>query len=156
MEIGRRLDAGNTGGAVRIGDTVRRTAGLWTPSVHALLDHLHDVGVDRAPRAFGFDDEGREILSYLPGETVGSSRPWPEWVHSDDALLQVAEWLRDYHHAVADFRPRSITKAIGHVPGSCFALPSIYLGIPDMRDSPSGTSLTGNSSPLGAARSLRW
>lgn len=105
MEIGRRLDGGNTGGAVRIGDTVRRTAGPWTPSVHALLDHLRDVGFDRAPRAFGFDDEGREILSYLPGETVGSSRPWPEWVHSDDALLQVAGWLRDYHRAVADFRP---------------------------------------------------
>ena len=105
MEIGRRLDGGNTGGAVRIGDTVRCTAGPWTPSVHALLDHLHEVDFDRAPRALGFDDEGREILSYLPGETVGSSRPWPAWVHSDDALVQVAAWLRDYHRAVADFRP---------------------------------------------------
>lgn len=37
-----------------------------------------------------------------------------------------------------------------------FALVKSYLGIPDMRDSPRGTSLTGNSSPLGAARSLRW
>jgi hypothetical protein len=34
---GLRLDGGNTGGAVRIGDTVRRTAGAWTPAVHALV-----------------------------------------------------------------------------------------------------------------------
>ncbi len=105
MEKGRRLEGGNAGGAVRIGDTVRRPAGQWTPSVHALLGHLQRSGFDRAPRALGIDGHGREVLSYLPGETVGTRRPWPDWVHSDDALVQVAEWLRDYHSAVADFRP---------------------------------------------------
>jgi Phosphotransferase enzyme family len=99
----QRLAGGNTGGAVRIGDTVRRTPGPWTPSVHALLRHLEAVGFDRAPRALGFDEEGREVLSFLPGETVGATRPWPAWAHSDDALRQVAQWLRDYHTAVAGF-----------------------------------------------------
>ncbi len=105
MEMGRRLEGGNAGGAVRVGDTVRRPVGPWTPSVHALLHHLEQVGFDRAPRALGSDEHGREILSYLPGETIGVRRPWPEWAHSDDALVQVAGWLRDYHSAVADFRP---------------------------------------------------
>ncbi|MEN3306144.1 MAG: hypothetical protein V7603_2346 [Micromonosporaceae bacterium] len=101
----QRLPGGNTGGAVRIGDTVRRVPGRWTPSVHALLRHLDTVGFDRAPRALGFDNQGREVLSFLPGEVVGAARPWPNWVHSDDALRQVAGWLRDYHAAVASFVP---------------------------------------------------
>jgi hypothetical protein len=101
----RRLDGGNTGGAVRIGDTVRRAAGPWTPAVHSLLQYLHDRGFARAPRPLGRDELGREVLSFLRGETVGEQRPWPPWVHSDDALTQVATWLRSYHAAVAGYRP---------------------------------------------------
>ncbi len=41
----------------------------------------------------------------LPGDTVGSGKPWPRWVHDDATLDQVGEWLRDYHRAVADFSP---------------------------------------------------
>ncbi|MFF0311395.1 phosphotransferase [Streptosporangium sp. NPDC004379] len=100
-----RLPGGNTGGAVRAGDTVRRVAGPWTPSVHALLRHLEAAGFDGAPRALGFDDRGREVLSFLPGETVGTVRPWPGWVHGEDALCQVGRWLRDFHAAVATFVP---------------------------------------------------
>jgi hypothetical protein len=105
MDRGSPLDGGNTGGAIRLGDTVRRRAGPWTPAVHSLLDHLHGTGFHRAPHALGLDALGREILSFLPGETVGSRRPWPAWVHSDDALAQVATWLRGYHAAVASFQP---------------------------------------------------
>ena len=36
---------------------------------------------------------------------MGSSLPWPEWVHADATLAQVARWLRRYHDAVADFVP---------------------------------------------------
>src|SRR5687767_680284 len=97
----QRLPGGNTGGAVRAGDTVRRARGPWTSSVHALLQHLEDVGFDGAPRALGFDDQDREVLSFLPGDVVGTARPWPTWVHSEDALCQVARWLRDFHAAVA-------------------------------------------------------
>lgn len=96
-----RLAGGNTGGAVRVGDTVRRVPGGWTPSVHALLRHLQAVGFTGCPRVHGFDDQGREVLSYLPGEVVGTARPWPVWVHSDDALCQIASWLRDFQARVS-------------------------------------------------------
>ncbi|MFC7713934.1 phosphotransferase [Nonomuraea recticatena] len=101
----QRLPGGNTGGAVRAGDTVRRARGPWTSSVHALLQHLENVGFDGAPRALGFDDQDREVLTFLPGDVVGTARPWPTWVHSEDALCQVARWLRDFHAAVASFVP---------------------------------------------------
>jgi hypothetical protein len=112
----RRLPGGNTGGAIQVGDTVRRRAGVWTPSVHALLRHLRDAGFTGAPRPLGVDEQGREILSYLPGEVIGTRRPWPAWVHSDDALRQVAAWLRDFHAAAAGFVPAP--DAVWRLPGT--------------------------------------
>jgi hypothetical protein len=100
-----QLPGGNAGGAVLVDGTVRRTAGPWTPTVHALLRFLEAAGFDGAPRALGIDAQGREILSFLPGETVGDTRPWPEWVHSDGALADVGEWLRRYHDVVVEFTP---------------------------------------------------
>ena len=100
-----RLEGGNIGGAVRAGDTVRRAAGPWTPAVHALLAHLADKGFTGAPRPLGLDEQGREVLTFLEGETTGSRRPRPAWVHAEDTLDQVARWMRAYHQAVADFVP---------------------------------------------------
>lgn len=100
-----RLPGGNAGGAVLVDGTVRRQTGPWTPAVHALLRHLEAAGFEAAPRVLGTDDRGREVLSYLVGTTIGWDRPWPAWVHSDEALLQVGTWLRNYHDAVADFVP---------------------------------------------------
>jgi hypothetical protein len=100
-----RLEGGNTGGAVRVGDTVRRPAGPWTPAVHALLAHLADQGFTAAPRPLGFDEQGREVLTFLEGETVGYQRPRPAWVYAEDTLIQVARWMRGYHRAVAGFVP---------------------------------------------------
>ncbi|RAS63780.1 phosphotransferase family enzyme [Lentzea atacamensis] len=102
-----RLDGGNAGGAVRVGDTVRKPAAPWTPAVHELLDHLRDKGFSGAPRAVGIDERGREILTSLDGETIGNRRPWPRWVHADETLDQVGGWLRAHHRAVADFAPSS-------------------------------------------------
>lgn len=100
-----RLAGGFDQGASLVDGTVRRTPGEWTSSVHALLTHLESVGFEGAPRALGFDDDGRETVSFLAGETVGNARPWPAWTHSDEALVAVADWLRRYHAAVADFVP---------------------------------------------------
>jgi Phosphotransferase enzyme family len=98
------LPGGNmTGGVVRVGDTVRRPAGPWTPAVHALLDHLRAVGFRGAPRAHGLDDQGREVLDFVPG-TV----PYDErfgLLDPDDRLHRVGRLIRDFHDAVSDFAP---------------------------------------------------
>src|SRR2546423_1767648 len=80
----RRLPGGRSFGAVRVGDEVRRPAQPWTATVHSALRHLEDVGFDGAPRARGFDDQGRERLTFLPGQTLGETQPWPDWLRSDD------------------------------------------------------------------------
>jgi hypothetical protein len=105
----RRLPGGRSFGAVRVGDEVRRPAQPWTATVHSVLRHLEDAGFDGAPRARGFDDQGRERLTFLPGQTLGDALgetgPWPDWLRSDDALRQVGAWLRRLHDATATFRP---------------------------------------------------
>ena len=100
-----RLPGGNLGGAVRIGDTVRRRVGPWTPSVAALLGHLEKKNFAAAPRFLGIDEEQREVLIFIEGETVGDSTPWPDWVYEPRTLDQVADWLRAFHDPVADFVP---------------------------------------------------
>ena len=101
----RRFEGGFDGGATLVDGTVRRAAGPWSASVQRLLAHLRDRGFDGAPLPLSLDEQGREVVSYLPGEAVGSQRPWPEWTHSDEALVQVACWLRRFHEAVLDFGP---------------------------------------------------
>ena len=101
MLDGDRLPGGNVGGAVRIGGTVRRPTGAWTPAVHALLDHLHACGVPGVPRVLGYDERGREVLTYLPGDVVYV----PETPMSDDQLAALMRWTRRFHEASALFRP---------------------------------------------------
>ncbi|WP_460666824.1 phosphotransferase [Kribbella swartbergensis] len=93
----------NRGLVVRVGDTVRRPLRPSSPATHALLQHLERVGFSGAPRFLGVDQEGREVLSYLPGQTV--TAPYPPWSMTDAALESVAHLLSRYHSAVADFSP---------------------------------------------------
>jgi Phosphotransferase enzyme family len=93
----------NRGLVVRRGDTVRRPLRPTSAAVHALLAHLDEVGFDGAPRLLGIDDQGREVLSFIPGDAV--TPPIPAWALTDDALRSVAVLVRRYHEAVADFDP---------------------------------------------------
>jgi len=95
---GWTLEGGNVGGAVRIGRTVRRPTGPWTPAVHALLEHVQVKGLKAVPRVHGTDDRGREVLSYLPGRIVDVDAE----LLTDGQLLAATRWLHDLHDATAD------------------------------------------------------
>jgi hypothetical protein len=97
------LTGGNMTVVTRVGDTVRRTAGPWTPAVHALLTHIRRRGFTLAPEPFGYDEQGREILSLLPGDAA--AYPLPGHVLSDKTLRGVAGTLRAFHDATTDFEP---------------------------------------------------
>lgn len=93
---------GKSTGIVRIGDTVRRPVGPWSPVVHALLRHLELVGFDAAPRFLGIDDHGREILTFHPGVLMSNG---PNLSDVDDVLREVGTLVRELHDASAGFVP---------------------------------------------------
>jgi hypothetical protein len=93
-----------TDGVVRVGDTVRRPRGPWSSAVASYLRHLEQVGFDGAPRFFGIDAQGRDILEFMTGEVP--SQPVREtWAATAAALLGVAELLLRLHQASASFVP---------------------------------------------------
>ena len=97
---------GNLQDAVRIGDTVHRRAGPWTPSVHALLRFLEGAGFP-APRVIGMDAQGREVLRFIEGQDWHSaaSQAEPHAIFAEKHLVAAAKLLRRYHDVVAAFRP---------------------------------------------------
>jgi Ser/Thr protein kinase RdoA (MazF antagonist) len=101
------LHGGNTTVVVRVGDTVRRQAGHWTPAVHTLLAHLASVGFVDAPTVLGVDDRGREVLRYVEGEVgvLDPGHPLPLWFRTAEACYAVGDWLRRFHAAQRGFTP---------------------------------------------------
>jgi aminoglycoside phosphotransferase (APT) family kinase protein len=89
------LEGGSMTRVVRVGDTVRRSAGQQSAAVQALLRHLEAKGVEGAPRALGFDDQGREIVTFIDGE-LG-------FVWDDDVLPTLGALIRRLHDAAALF-----------------------------------------------------
>jgi Phosphotransferase enzyme family len=78
-----------------VGDTVRRPAGPWTPSVQRVLRYLRAQGIGIVPEPRGIDSSGREVLAYIQGRDQGA--PFiPEILADDGAerLGQLAAQLR--------------------------------------------------------------
>lgn len=92
-----------TGDARRIGGTVRRTARPWSASVQAVLFHLERAGISGIPRPLGFDELGREVVSYVAGDV--RDYPLPELAWRESTLVATATLLRRLHDATAGFEP---------------------------------------------------
>jgi hypothetical protein len=94
-ESGRRSKAGRRDGVVY------REPGPGSAATLALLRHLEAVGFSAAPRVIGsgYADDGREMLSFVPG-TSPQPHPW-----SDDAVAEVGRLLRRLHRATEAFEP---------------------------------------------------
>lgn len=89
---------GGVGGAWKIGSTVHRAVGPWTPAVHVLLDFLAPR-LPHVPHVLGFDEVGREVLSYLPGRVITIDRE----DLTDAQLTSVVTWTRTFHDVTRDF-----------------------------------------------------
>ena len=99
---------------VRTGDTVHRTSYAWSPAVLDLLQHVEREGFEGAPRALGFDDQGREVLTFINGEVARGTEfipdeggrfdlLLPDFVWRDEVLVHLGALLRGYHDAAATF-----------------------------------------------------
>jgi hypothetical protein len=69
--------------------------------VDALLRHLNAVGYEGAPRSLGFDELGRHVVEYIPGDVPMPFLPSDHLV----AARRVGALIRDFHDASADFVP---------------------------------------------------
>jgi thiamine kinase-like enzyme len=86
----------------KIGDKVHRPTEFWQPAVHDLLNYLESVDFAYSPRVFNNDEQGREVLGYIDGESGKAG--WTQII-SDDGLRKYAKFLRAYHDAVAGYKP---------------------------------------------------
>lgn len=87
-------------GVVRVGDTVRRPARPWSASVDALLAHFREVGFEGAPQARGYDEAGRQVLSFAEGFID----PDPSDLDISH-LADVGRVIRRLHDASSSFIP---------------------------------------------------
>jgi hypothetical protein len=94
---------GFTQGIVRIGDTVRRPLRPFSLTVQAYLAHLRDAGFTGAPLPLGVDEQGREVLSFVPGD-VARWLPSPERA-GEEVLVALARLIRSLHEASAGWVP---------------------------------------------------
>lgn len=100
-----RLPGGRLTYVVRVGDTVRREPKPWSDEAQRLLSHLRSRQFLLAPEPLGFDEQGREVLRYIEGDTAATVAPWPGLLWSDELLVEVGKTVAAYHLAVADFVP---------------------------------------------------
>jgi aminoglycoside phosphotransferase (APT) family kinase protein len=107
------LAGGGINTVVRIGDTVRRPVSPWTPATQELIEVLYAAGLP-VPRWHGIDDEGREILDYLPGEM--GHYPLSEAVRSEAALVSAARLLRRFHDASVPLVSRDLSWQLPPLP----------------------------------------
>jgi hypothetical protein len=79
------------------GAVAYRPTGPWTPLVHGLLQHVRTRGFAGAPIVYGIGADGREAVSFRPGEV--SDYPLSTAARSEAALVSAAGLLRRYHEA---------------------------------------------------------
>jgi hypothetical protein len=94
-DAGQPLTGGRiTAGVVLVAGTVRRPPSAASPFIASLLGQLAAHGFDGCPRHLGWDAEGREVLSYLPGDVPAQWRRW-----TDPQVAAAAQLLRGMHDA---------------------------------------------------------
>ena len=96
-----KLSGGNTNAVWKSGDSVHRTSGPWTATIHRLIQHVRDHGIDFVPEPRGVDVRGDENLSFLAGDVP--VYPFENWVWSEALLIDAGTHLRKLHDATTGF-----------------------------------------------------
>jgi hypothetical protein len=94
------MAGGNMNDVRREGDTVVRTGGPWTATVHRYLDYLALAGVTRAPLPLAVEGEF-ERLTFVHGDVP--LYPLPGWVWEESTIVDGAVLLRQLHDASIGF-----------------------------------------------------
>lgn len=96
---------------VRVGSTLRRPSHHRSAYVDALLLHLVDVGFAGAPRPLGYDDRGRQILTFIEGEVAAGEGPC---LFPDSRILSATALIRAFHDATVSSPLRERQEVVCH------------------------------------------
>ncbi|WP_214760073.1 phosphotransferase [Exiguobacterium sp. s129] len=110
----KRLSGGNVSTVYKKGNYVYRTQKEGSERIHRWLRHLEAKQLSGVPRFIGIDDRGREVLTYLEGETA--DYPLKSYMWSDEAIQDVARLMRHLHDASTDFEWSSEWAPIDNTP----------------------------------------
>jgi hypothetical protein len=83
---------------VRVGNTIRRAPHDRSAYVDGLLRHLAEVGFAGVPRPLGYDDQGRQILTFIEGDVPDGEGPYRL---TDPQIRSAAVLIRALHDATA-------------------------------------------------------
>ncbi|UUU26178.1 phosphotransferase [Streptomyces sp. DSM 40750] len=89
----------NAGEVFRRGSLVDRPAPPTAPALHTHLRALRRHGFEGAPLPVGLTADGREQLTFVPGDVA--LPPFPPWALTETALASVGRLLRRLHEASA-------------------------------------------------------
>jgi hypothetical protein len=99
-----------TSDVVRVGDTVRRRSNASSPLMRDVLRQLERAGFNAAPRWLGIDEQGRDVLSWIEGDTHTDRSQMHPYVgdpptrvtFSTDQVAAALRLLRRYHDAFGE------------------------------------------------------
>jgi len=129
-------------GVVRVGDTVRRPAEFGNQLMRDVLLHLERVGFDAAPRWLGFDEQGRDVLTWIEGDTFTERCQMHPYIgdppvritFGDEQVAAAMRLLRRYHDTFGgevichgDFGPWNIVWRDG-MPFAVIDFDNVYPG----------------------------
>jgi Phosphotransferase enzyme family len=123
------LSEGGVTRVVRVGDTVRRPVRPFTATVQAYLAYLRTRGVDFVPEALGYDNQGREVLGFVPGDVP--VEPLPDWATGEVVVVELARLIRKLHDAAAGWTvpPEAVW---GRIPGVASSEVAPSSGVPEL------------------------
>ncbi|WP_459476970.1 phosphotransferase [Clostridium saccharoperbutylacetonicum] len=104
----KKLSGGNSTSVYKQNETVLREQKTWSSTIHRVLLHLEKVEYTNSPRFIGFDDMGREILSFVPGECKANYPFTNDKNEQLSIIKKVAEIMRKYHDATLSFERTDI------------------------------------------------
>ena len=90
---------------------MRRPAHRRSAYVDALLQHLADVGFHQAPRPLGYDEQGRQIVTFIAGEVPDGEGPY---LLDDARIGSAAAMIRAFHDATTSSVLRGGREVICH------------------------------------------
>jgi thiamine kinase-like enzyme len=103
IEHERELTGGNTSSVTTNGSVVFKDRKPQSVTTQRLLQHLQNKGITFCPKPLGFDNKGREMLSFMRGNTIDDFPHVSSLSDKIEVVKHSAAMLRKFHDATVDF-----------------------------------------------------